>query len=67
MTATIFGFDDRHLEFRQSGDVGRVISVTGMAENMGVEVGIAAPSLTVEKGISNSDLIIVVAILNSGN
>ncbi len=49
-----------------SENVCRVISETGVAENMEVEVGIAVPSLTVERGISNSDLI-VVAILNSGN
>ena len=66
-TATTFGFDDLNFGSRATSEnVGRVISETDMAENMEVEVGIAAPSLTVgrEKGISNSDL--VVAILNSG-
>ncbi len=40
------------LNFRSrptSDNVDRVISESGMVENMGVEVGIATPSLTVEK------------------
>jgi hypothetical protein len=32
-----------------SDNVDKVISVSGMVENMGVEVEIATPSLTVEK------------------
>ncbi len=32
-----------------SDNVDRVISESGMVENMGIEVGIATPSLTVEK------------------
>ena len=32
-----------------SDKVDRIISMSGMVENMGVEVGIAAPSITVEK------------------
>ena len=52
MAATTFGFDGRHLIFGSrttSDNVYRVISESGMVENMGVEFGIATPSLTVEK------------------
>jgi hypothetical protein len=49
-----------------SDNVDRVISEwPGLVENMPVEVGIAAPSRTVEKCISTSGL--VAAILNSSN
>ena len=52
MAATTSGFDGRHLNFgsRPTSDyVDRVISESGIVDNMGVEVGIATPSLTVEK------------------
>ena len=54
MAATSSGFDDRHLEFHfgsrpMSGNVHSVISELGTADNMGLEVGIAVPSLTVHK------------------
>jgi len=53
MAAITSGFDCRRLEFRysppKSHNVDRVIPESGMAENMGVEVGMAALSLTVEK------------------
>ena len=42
---TILNFGSRPT----SGNVDRVISESGMVENMGIEVGIATPSLTVEK------------------
>ncbi len=66
MAAIASGFNDRHLEFRYSADVGnvdRVTSESGMSENMGVEVEIAAISHR-SKLISISSL--VVALLNSG-
>jgi len=53
MSATISGFDGRHLEFQYrpsrptSDKDDRVISGSGMVENMGIKVEIAAPSLTV--------------------
>ena len=49
MAAILNAVDDRLHEM--SGDVGSIISELAMAENinMGVEVGIAAPSITVEK------------------
>ncbi len=51
---------------RQTSDkVDKVIFMSGMVENMGVEIGIAAPSITVKKIISTSGL--AVAILNFGN
>ena len=46
------GFNGALLNFgirSTSDNVDRVISESGMVENMGVEVGIATPSLTVEK------------------
>ncbi len=52
MAATTSGFDGRHLNFGSqptSDNVDRVISESGIGENMWVEVGIATLSLTVEK------------------
>ncbi len=52
MAVTTSGFDGRHLEFQKSAYVGqsrqRHIHV-GHGQNMGVEVGIAGPYITVEK------------------
>ncbi len=52
MAATTSGFDGRHLEFRLSADVGQSRQShihVGHDRKLGVEVGIAAPSITVEK------------------
>ena len=46
-----FRFRGRHIRFRcwsRSGRVGSVISKTGMVENVGVAVGIASPSVSVQ-------------------
>ncbi len=52
MAAITSVFDCHRLEFRysppKSHNVDRVIPESGMVENMGVEVEIAAPSITVE-------------------
>ncbi len=51
MAATTFDFHG-HFEFRKSvtsDSVDSVIFESGIVENMGVEVEIAAPSLTVQK------------------
>jgi hypothetical protein len=51
--ATTSGFDDRHLETRYSRPTTNkddiVIYKSGMVENMGANVEIAAPSLVVQK------------------
>ncbi len=47
-----FRSDGRHLVFRQpttSGDVRSEIVKSGMVDNVGIAVGIATPSLAVEK------------------
>ncbi len=54
MAATTFGFDGRHRDFQESADIGQCrqtrIRVWHVGQKyMGVEVGMAAQSLTVEK------------------
>ena len=59
--AAILNFGNRPT----SDNVNRVIYELGMVENMGVEVGIATPSLTVEKLFPLP--VSVAAILNSAD
>jgi hypothetical protein len=47
-----------------SGNVENVISELSMADNMGVEVGIAAPSLTVQKLFPRPVLLVAVGIVS---
>ena len=52
MVAITSGFDGAILNFGSwptSDKVDRVIFMSGMVENVGAEVGISAPSITIEK------------------